>query len=206
MERRERIPAVEFRAAGNKLIGTAIRYGRMARDRRERFAPGAFALDAMPTELNLQHDLDYVIADTERGNLRLTDSPDALRLEADLRPGSAEYRLLQRGSLRGLSVEFVATEERRIDGVREITGALLPAIALVDDGSYQSSVELRQRGGWLTSVIRSGTPLGCECVGPECMDAEYEWDGLGITTDQEWDLNEVLAVGGGGLANVRGST
>ena len=83
----ERAAAVEFRVSGRTLVGEAIRYNQQARDRAELFESGAFQPIGDVT-LNLQHDPERVIADTRAGTLRIDDSPDALRLEADLRENS----------------------------------------------------------------------------------------------------------------------
>ena len=65
----------------------------------------------------------------------MEDTATSLKLEARLRPGSAEHQLVARGALGGLSVEFVAkTETRNRAGVRIITDAHLDGIGLVDMG------------------------------------------------------------------------
>ena len=144
----ERVAPVEVRVSGRTLTGTALRYGEQARDRAEMFTPGAFA-PIGEVGLNLQHDRERVIASTGEGNLRVIDTPEALRIEAELREGSAELSLVRRRALRGLSVEFVARVERRnTGGLRVISQATLPAIGLVDSSSYGGSgLELRQMAG-----------------------------------------------------------
>ena len=55
---------------------------------------------------------------------------------------------IRSGRKRGLSVEFHATEERRVQGVREVLGALVDAAAVVESPAYdQARVELRARKG-----------------------------------------------------------
>ena len=86
----------------------------------------------------------------------MEDTRTALKLEARLRPGSAEHQLVARGALTGLSVEFMAKQETRNSaGLRIITAAHLSAIGLVDMGSYQSTVELRakMKKAWFTATI-----------------------------------------------------
>ena len=158
----ERAAAVEFRVSGRTLVGEAIRYNQQARDRAELFESGAFQPIGDVT-LNLQHDPERVIADTRAGTLRIDDSPDALRLEADLRENSAELALVRRRALRGLSVEFRCRSERRDDGLRVVEKADLPAIGLVDSGSYRTGVELRAVSSSvrLVDCRRFGLVPGC---------------------------------------------
>ena len=164
----ERHPPLEVRLEGRTLSGAAIYYGEVARDRREMFEAGAFA-PIGPVAMNLQHDRSGLreIATTDGGSLRIDDRPDALRVEADLREGSAELSLVRRRALRGLSVEFRArAETRNPAGVRVIDRAELVGIGLVDSGSYRSNIEVRQMSdAWFTARVSYGRALQCECVG-----------------------------------------
>ena len=108
----ERAAPVEVRMAGRTLSGVVLRYGERSVDRAELFEAGAFA-PIGEVSLNLQHDRERVIASTSAGDLRVIDTPEALRIEAELREGSAELSLVRRRALRGLSVEFLVRSERR---------------------------------------------------------------------------------------------
>ena len=176
---------LEVRVAGRTLTGEAMIYGQQARDRAELFEPGSLE-PLEPVTLNLQHDPERRIASTSDGTLRLSDSPEALTLEADLRAGSAELELVRRGALAGLSVEFHALRETRsAGGLRVLQRAAYPAVGLVDRGSYRTSVELRQAastldlelrvkmGRSMSASIPSGKKLRCECSGPSAKWAEF---------------------------------
>ena len=199
----ERLAPVEFRMAGGTLTGTAIHYGQKAQDRAEMFVPGAFVSGLETAALNLQHDREHLIAE-QPNELTFTDTVRSLAVRATLRPDSAEARLVARGALRGLSVEFVALEESRDNGLRVVTKAHLAGVGLVDRGSYLTDdLEIRQRmeKAWLTATIPTGKTMECRCQGPDCQDVEFAegaFDDLGKTGD-------VLAVGGGGYSNVLGS-
>ena len=181
---------LEVRVAGRTLTGEAMIYGQQARDRAEVFEPGSLE-PLEPVTLNLQHDPERRIASTADGTLRLSDTPEALTLEADLRAGSAELELVRRGALRGLSVEFHALRETRsAQGLRVLQRAAYPAVGLVDRGSYRTSVELRQAaetlnvesrarmGRTIAAEIPTGRRLACECSGPGCRFAEMASEGL----------------------------
>ena len=188
---------VEARQAGDRLVGEVV-YNREALDRAEMFTPSAFSSIADPLELRLQHDRGrQPVATTEDRTLTVEDTSTSLKLEARLRPGSAEHQLVARGALSGLSVEFVArTETRSRDGVRIISDAHLDGIGLVDISSYQSRVELRK--AWFRATIPTRSEMSCRCQGPECDRVLF--------LPNSFDLGEgVLAVGGGGFSNVLGS-
>ena len=192
---------VEARQAGNLLLGEVV-YNREALDRAELFAPGAFTSVADPLVLRLQHDRGRSPAATTADHtLTVEDTETSLKLEARLRPGSAEHQLVVRGALTGLSVEFVAREETRNSaGVRIISDAHLDGIGLVDMASYQFRVELRakMRGAWFSATIPSGEEMACRCQGPSCDRVMFEAG--------SFDLGEsTLGVGGGGFSNVLGS-
>lgn len=179
---------LEVRVDGRTLTGEAMVYGQRAVDRAERFEPGAL-VPVEPVTLNLQHDPERRIAGTDDGSLRLDHDDRALTISTELRAGSAELSLVRRGALGGLSVEFHPIRERQENGLRVIERAALPAIGLVDRGSYRTTVELRRSLAlvteprrWSGFTISSWIPprrrLDCECSGPECHFAEMDEDGL----------------------------
>ena len=193
---------LEVRVAGRTLTGPAIPYGEQARDRAEMFRRGSVEL-LEPVTLNLQHDPERRIASTADGTLRVSDGPDALSLEADLREGSAELELVRRGALTGLSSEFYAIRETRgADGLRVIERAAVPAFGLVDRGSYRTTVELRhaaatlnvesraRMGRTLAAAIPAGRRLACECSGPGCRFAEMAAEGLQAAFDEAFEMFE----------------
>ena len=197
----ERLAPVECRLEGRTLRGVAMRYGEQARDRPERFEAGAFQPLGV-VSLNLQHDRFREIASTDGGSLRVADTATELRVEADLRSGSAELSLVRRRALRGLSVEFRAlTEHRTPAGVRVIERAELPAIGLVDAGSYRTDIELRQ-DAWLTATVPTSRRLQCTCQGGGCDSVEFAPEAFETALEIG---REVLAVGGEGFASVLGS-
>ena len=92
----ERLP-IETRQAGDRLIGEVV-YNREALDRPEMFEPGAFVSVSDPLLLRLQHDrVRSPAASTEDGTLTVLDTATSLKLEARLRPGSAEHQLVSQG-------------------------------------------------------------------------------------------------------------
>ena len=168
----EQSAPVEFRMTGGTLTGTAIGYGERAQDRAEMFLPGSFISGLDTAALNLQHDREHVIAE-QPDELAFTNSVRSLALRAQLRPDSAEARLVSRGALRGLSVEFVAIEERQDRGLRVISKAHLAGVGLVDSGSYRTEVEIRQRmaSAWFRATFpprlkeyrwKPGDAYGCD--------------------------------------------
>ena len=193
---------LEFRVSGRTLTGAAMVYGSEARDRREMFEPGSL-VPVEPVTLNLQHDPTREIATTADGSLRLADTAEALNISADLREGSAELELVRRGALRGLSVEFAPLRERReSNGLRVVSRAALPAIGLVDSGSYRTAVELRHAAATLNveSRVRMGRTLAvgipadedlaCECSGPGCRFARMAAEGLQEAFDGAFEMFE----------------
>ena len=175
IERRE----AEIRLAGRTLTGDVMVYGSQARDRPERFESGAFNPLPDALALNLQHDPQREIASLGNG-LVLQDTPASLELRAELRPDSAELRLVQRGALNGLSVEFHARQETRESGIRVIERAELAGIGLVDAPSYdRSRIELRQRRlTTLRGIINEGVEYACECAPDDCLSAVFQQNSL----------------------------
>ena len=192
---------LEVRVSGRTLTGAAMVYGSRAKDRAEMFEPGSLQ-PVYPVTLNLQHDPSREIATTADGSLRLADTSEALNISADLREGSAELELVRRGALRGLSVEFAPLRERReSDGLRVVSRAALPAIGLVDSGSYRTAVELRhaaatlnvesrvRMGRTLAVGIPTGKRLACECS-PGSRFAEMVAEGLQTAFDEAFEMFE----------------
>lgn len=142
-------------AAGGRIIeGTAVRYGDVARLPwgRERFAAGAFeALASADVLLNRQHQRTAPLARTGGGGLELLDSPDALRIRAELprtRDADDVLELIAAGILRGLSVEFGALRSRIVDGIETVSRAKLGAVGVVDRPAYPDSVIARERAAF----------------------------------------------------------
>ena len=184
----------ELRVAGRTLTGTAIRYGDVSPDFRERFEPGAFG-EVGAVDLNLQHDPGVVLV---RG-ATLTDGPRELSVTATLPDGSAALALVRRRALNGFSIEFKAKRERREGGVRVVERASLTGLALVDRGAYPGSkVEVRRRGGrTIRQTIPAAEPIACECSGP-CKRIEIMQDAMREAIEGAWEdaQREILAVRG----------
>jgi len=139
---------IEIREADDspgRIVGTILETGRVASDRREVFAPGAVTFPSNGIKLLAEHrgrQVMRVVPEVDGSKIRI-DAP--LPDNASGREVAAESRS---GRRRGLSVEFVSTREANVSGVREITGALVDAAAVVKAGAYsQARVEVRKRKG-----------------------------------------------------------
>ena len=137
--------ADESREGPGRIVGTILETGRVASDRQEVFVPGAAIFPSTGVELLRGH----------RGEAVLTFDPivdgSEIRIDARLpdtqlgRQVAAEVRSGERSAL---SVEFVALDEARVQGVRELRQALIKGAALVPEGSYtQARAEVRHRAG-----------------------------------------------------------
>ncbi len=196
MERRAGPP--ELRSEGRVLVGPAMRYGDVSPSHRERFEPGAFALDSRTRWLDVRHDRERVIAWTGAG-LVLEDRADALMVRAELPAIPAADKALADvalGRLNGFSVEFNALSERREGGLRVIERADLAGVGLVGAPSYQqSTVEIRARSG---RTFRAGIPsnrnLACRCSGAGCRWARFTEDALRAMWRETWEEFEREAV------------
>ena len=138
----------ELRVEGRRLTGTVLRYGEVSPSHKERFAAGSIRM-AGAVHLDLNHDRERVVAYSPGGGLELVDRGEALELSAELPPIPAADRALDEiraGKVTGLSVEFRALKESRVDGVRVIEEAELSGVGIVARPSYQGSrVEARDR-------------------------------------------------------------
>lgn len=146
MERR----FANFRIAGRTLSGTALRYGDISPEFRERFEPRAFGDVPNTFPLNLQHDSSIVVVP----QATLTDGQRELSVRADLPENSAALQLVRRGALRGFSIEFNAIEERHVGSIRVVSKAELVGLALVDEPAFPgSAAEVRAARGKLSRAL-----------------------------------------------------
>lgn len=140
--------AVEFREDASRLspgrlTGTLLEYDTRASDRPERFARDSLTWPDDGIVLNLSHN-------RQRPVLRFVPEVRGTSVVVDVQlPDTVDGRdaatMVRGGTLRGLSVEFRAEDERMADGVREIRRARLLAAGLVDNPSYPTKVEVRTR-------------------------------------------------------------
>ena len=130
---RRAVGHVELRGAGG-FRGTVMEYGTTGgyAGGPERFEPGSLRV-VPPAAMNLQHDPAMVLDPAPV----YTSTEARVTLTGVIPRGAAE--LVRRGSLGGLSVEFVARSERLDKGVRVIESADLVAVGLVDRGAYPLS-------------------------------------------------------------------
>ena len=138
-------------AGPGRISGTLLQYGERASDRPEVFEPGALSWPTNGVTLRRQHSrsapIMRVIPEV-RGASVVIDAP-----LPDTSAGRDAAREIRDGLLPGLSIEFRATAQRYVAGVRRIGAALLNGAGLVDDPSYAGSrVEVRGKRGrrlWL---------------------------------------------------------
>ena len=133
----------ETRTSPGRIVGTLIEYEKRAGDRPEVFREGALSWPEGGIILNMQHDRKQPI-------LRFTPELRGKEIIIDeALPDTSQGRdvavMVKNGTLRGLSVEFRSQRESRQGGVRQIEAARLYAAGLVDDSSYQTKVEVRDR-------------------------------------------------------------
>lgn len=138
---------------GRKLSGVALRFNVQAADRRERFTPGAFDLDGADVILGSGHPASERAIARTGGGLELEADATALRFRAVL-PDTSLAReaveLVRAKVFRNVSVEFKATRERMVAGVREIQKAVLVGMVVLPRGAYaDTSVQARNKQtGW----------------------------------------------------------
>ena len=136
--------ADDSRQSPGRIVGTLIEYETRASDRPEVFADGALAWDEGGVVLNEQHARSQPImrfVPEVRGKEVVVDAP-----LPDTQRGRDAATMIRNGTMRGLSIEFRATEEGRRAGMREVRAATLMGAALVDDPSYKGTLEVRERG------------------------------------------------------------
>lgn len=158
MEKREIRARVEIRAddsrtSPGRIVGTLIEQGRVASDRREVFAPGALRWPANGMRLLDKHHGAQVM------RFQPVEDGAALRIDAPLPDTEIGRRVaaeIRSGARADLSIEFFASEESQVAGVREIRSALVDAVALAESGTgvySQARAEVRAkpkgRARWL---------------------------------------------------------
>ena len=134
----------DSRQSPGRIVGTLLTYEQRASDRPEVFADGALRWDDGGVILNEQHARAQPI-------MRFTPTVEgrAVKIDAplpDTQRGRDAATMIRNGTMRGLSIEFRATEEGRRAGMREVRAATLLGAALVDDPSYKGTLEVRERG------------------------------------------------------------
>ena len=126
------------------------------------FEPNAFEFPPSGVFLTLQHQRSAPLAKYPDGGMALTESADALTLRArigDTTLGKDTLTNIRNKVLTGLSIEFVALEERSENSTRIVSKALLRAISVVDVAAYPESTvqaraaELRQDGNMLIATF-----------------------------------------------------
>ena len=135
----------DTRQSPGRLTGTLIQTGRVAGDRREVFTPGSIRWPSNGIRLLAEHRgrmvgrVEPIVDGSEiRIDYPLPDTAIGREVAAEVRAGRKA----------GLSVEFYATDEAQVQGVREVRGALVDAAAVVESPAYQQArVEVRERKG-----------------------------------------------------------
>ena len=125
-----------------RLVGTLLPFNVRAKDRPEMFLPGSVSWPEDGLVLNRQHQRGSPIM-----RITPTSSTAGLTVDAvipDTSAGRDAAEEIRGGLLTGLSVEFRATAQTIVGGVRKITAAVLSAAALVDSPSYPAPVEVRE--------------------------------------------------------------
>lgn len=186
----------EFRRKGRTIAGVAMPYGDVATlpFGRETVLPGAF--DYEDVILDVMHDRRKPLARFPGAGLTILDDAVSLRISADIpdtRDGNDALTLVDRGILRGLSVEFAALRERQDGDLRVIESAHLAAIGLADRPAYTgTTVEVRRRIGRLSGRVPYNRKLACACK-RGCKTAEFKKGSLKQVAEGE---GEILAIKG----------
>ena len=128
-------------ASPGRLFGTLIRYGERSKDWPEEFAAGALRWPENGIVLKRQHNrqtpIMRVIPEVREGRV-VINAP-----LPDTQAGRDAAREIRDGLFGGLSVEFRATAQTYVGGVRRIAGALLTGAGLDDPSYCGSRVEVR---------------------------------------------------------------
>ena len=136
-------------------FGVETRIGRM----RERFARGSVRSSGEAI-LNVQHDRGRAIArEPQSLSFEVTDSGLLMRATLpESREADDTLSLVRAKVLRGLSVEFLATRERQVNGIREIQAAVVYGVGVVDRAQYEDTT-LAVRAADLAGIHHEPVPL-----------------------------------------------
>ena len=142
------LPNLRYDSERKRVSGIALRYGDVAdlSGYQETFRPGAFSESGLGDVIvNVQHDRGRPIARVPE-TATLTDTETELTLSVDLSVDTTAARdsreLVERGILRGLSIEFLLQPggaEWKTKDLLEVSSARLLAVALVDRPAYPDS-------------------------------------------------------------------
>ena len=138
--------AVELREGDTpQLIATILSEGRSASGgRHELFIPGSCCWPPSGIHVRLTH-----LGEPQTRAVPVRD--DIGRIEIRTKATPAIVEAVKAGS-RFMSIEFIATEERRVSGVREVMQAFISGATLTDKPEYDTTVaEIRtkRRRVWL---------------------------------------------------------
>lgn len=141
--RSQAITLREERGSVGRVQGVLLPIGRIASDRQELFTVGAVRFPAGGVRLLRSHLGEEVLTFSPV----VTDSEIRIDVELpDTEAGRLTAKEIRSGERASLSVEFFCLEERSTSGVREITNALVDAVATVPHGSFnQARAEIRSR-------------------------------------------------------------
>ena len=143
MELRHRRFEIRFDAKTADIEGVAIRFGDVATLPwgRERIEAGALTADDVI--LNLQHNRSMPLARTGGGGMEISQNDENLSFMAKM-PGTTTGKdaqiLLEKGILRGASLEFSVEKSRFEDDLEIIEKGKVYGIGLVDRPAYPDSV------------------------------------------------------------------
>lgn len=141
---------IEARQEKNKLVGYAIKWS-VPSDIggfKEMFNRGALKPAKSGVTMYLNHNSDYLLANTASGTMKLFSDEIGLRYEATLpntQAGKDAKELVKRGDYRGVSIGFTDVQDDWNNTERVVKEATLYEVSLVDRPAHAStSVSLRK--------------------------------------------------------------
>lgn len=172
-----------------RVTGT-FPYGSADIDGVEVILPFAFKRSLETHDVHLFHEHDPLnwIAATHDNSLEITESEKGLVFRAKLDRAIEATRY---GVSVGMQVHSGFKD--RVSGMNVITGADLHEISIVANPRYeQSTLELRQRGAWISGNVPFRKNISCECQGVDCDDVFLEDSAFDEVLNSD---REILAIG-----------